>query len=650
LKAFFKIIILIFFSTSIFAQEGLRPLNGNIHLINPPAKQTVKGNISNAKIMTSNDLPLYEDFYYAHSSPFPSGNLWIDSSVYVNVGFAIAPPSIGVATFDGLDKQGYPYFLSAQPNVSAVADFLTSKPINLFSKGTHTYVPTDSIAISFLYQSAGFGDNPEINDSLALDLFKPLVPNITGTAVTSYGRWYTEWGARGVTNPKPNDSTFKKAFLFITDTAYFHDGFKFRLRNKATTSGSLDHWHVDNIYMDMNRTQIGDSANAMAEDVAFAYVPRPLLKNYSSMPYKQYISTEMAPYFSNFMRYNGNSIDIYNDYRFDVYDPSNALLFAYSGGPINLLRFKTYGYQSNYFHSRPIPNGSFPAPMTSPMTFTIKHISSRNVGSPDAWIFNDTVYQYQSFDNFYAYDDGAAEAAYYLNQPGSQMAMRYTLNVQDTLQALDIFFDPVTQGNLIQASGFRMYLWANSGGKPGSVIRMDSVMYPKYLKFGYNKIPRYTFTSPIVLGPGTYFFGLKQISNQQLNIGFDRNINHADALYFNIGTTWQQSAIAGSLMIHPVFGGSSQAVGINEKTLENKNHIAVYPNPASDRLFIRADLEDGKDYGIEIYSTLGQKLSSADLINSETELIISEIPAGIYFVALKHKNTILSQQKLIISR
>jgi hypothetical protein len=46
-----------------------------------------------------------------------------------------------------------------------------------------------------------------------------------------------------------------------------------------------------------------------------------------------------------------------------------------------------------------------------------------------------------------------------------------------------------------------MYVWADGSGQPGTVIRKDSAMKPIYLDHGYNKIPRYFFTSPMILSP-----------------------------------------------------------------------------------------------------------------------------------------------------
>lgn len=634
---------------NLFAQEHVKPLNGNIHLINYKSNISPNNTYSNKTASVTDTLPFFEDFYYAPNSPYPSGNHWKDSSVYVNTGFAIAPPSIGVATFDGLNKKGYPYNLSAIENIASPADTLTSLSFNLFSQSGYTFSPADSLGMSFLYQREGFGDNPEVNDSLILDFYKPLYPVVTGTT-TSYGAWFRTWSSRG-SNSLPTDSAFKRAFIRISDTAYFHDGFKFRFRNKACAGGSLDHWHLDYINLKINYFKTDTTYN----EIAFGYMPRPILKNYSSMPYYQYKATEMGSKFSNFIRNNAVGIVKNTNYEYSIHDNTGALLSSYGAGASNTGNanpFVTRGWDSVLTHKNPPVNYTI-SPLTDSTFFYVKHVIS---SIPDIWKYNDTIYQRLEFNNYYSYDDGSAEVGWYLHAYGAKTALRYTLNVTDTVRALDIYFDPVGKGNLVQASSFRMCIWGNAINKPGTLIRKDSLMYPKYLQFGHNKIPRYFFSSPLVLGPGTYYFGLQQTTIEGLNIGLDRNFNHQDALFFDTNGYWEPSTsqeARGSLMIHPVLGHAARAmVGINETENKTKEGlIKIYPNPANDKLFISTiGLEKHTKYEIELYSVLGQQILSAKLENGESEINLREYTNGLYFVILKQNNTILSQQKFIISR
>ena len=63
---------------------------------------------------------------------------------------------------------------------------------------------------------------------------------------------------------------------------------------------------------------------------------------------------------------------------------------------------------------------------------------TEKVGVPD----NDSITFQQVFDIDFAYDDGTAEKAYALTAAGGKMAMRYALEVPDTLLGLAIHFTP----------------------------------------------------------------------------------------------------------------------------------------------------------------------------------------------------------------
>ena len=159
------------------AQEFLKPLNSNLNylyseLLPPSINNYLQPNKKNQIVSLS--IPFLDDFYYANSNNYPNQLLWQDSSTYVNIGYPIAPPSFGVATFDGLNKFGYPYLPSLNNlNLTFPADTLESQPINLYQTANQILLPSDSIALSFYYQARGNGDPPELKDSLILDFYQP---------------------------------------------------------------------------------------------------------------------------------------------------------------------------------------------------------------------------------------------------------------------------------------------------------------------------------------------------------------------------------------------------------------------------------------------------------------------------------------------
>lgn len=81
-------------------------------------------------------------------------------------------------------------------------------------------------------------------------------------------------------------------------------------------------------------------------------------------------------------------------------------------------------------------------------------------------------------------------------------------------------------------------------------------------------------------------------------------------------------------------------LGVNDVAL-NKNTVKLYPNPASDRLFIKSTEQIEK---VSIYNMSGQLIKQYDVLNNRIN--VSELPVGLYMIKIKtdqsmiHKNLI----------
>ncbi len=619
------------------AQEGTTPMRSNANMIysdlSSPYIQTSKMNASKSAT-ASLSLPFFDDFYYATTSNYPDPLKWSDSLVYVNTGMAKAPLTIGVATFDGLNKKGYAYTPNQNftPTQAFAADTLTSRTVNLFTLGSQTLQPSDSIALIFYYQLTGFGDSPEVQDSLVLDFYKP-----------AQAKWNNKvWSLRGNTSSNNNDTIFKRAFVWVTDTAYFHDGFKFRFRNKAATNGNFDNWQLDHVYLDKNRSMINDTA---WNDLSIGYVPTPFLNKYSAMPWQQFTPADMATKYSNYIRYNGTST-VNTTYEIKVLDQTNTQVHSASYGALNLPPFKPAGWQHDLVHAFPSLSYTFNA-MTDSVDYTIKHYMLNLAG--DVNVGNDTVIQKQRFRNYFAYDDGSCETGYYINGFGGIMALKYTLNFGDTLRALRIYFDPVGPYSTKQNDRFRIHVYTGSSGGPINLIYKDSIMYPKFSTTGHNAFATYTLSSPLVLNQGTYFVGIQQFADNGgfVTVGFDRNYDYSQNLYYNSGSGWNQSSVKGALMIRPVFGKKIEPpVGIREE-ITNTLAFSLFPNPSANAVTINMD-EPASDLSYSITSAEGKFIKGGTIEQKTTVLNTSEIQSGLYFVTILKNGRSLSVKKLIV--
>ena len=225
-------------------RDHIAPLHGN------PMLKRANGQLSrnNKRAMSStvNTLPFLDDF--SKPGPYPDSSKWTDMNVYVNYNLPVCPHTLGVATFDGLDSVGMPYFPGISPYASKPADYLTSRPFSwLKPSSTLRYQLLDSIYLSFYYQAGtyfGVDGNgrsslfyyPKSTDSLLLQ-FRP----------GGSKNWKTVWFRTGYTPKADTDTVFHMVmipFNNIADTAYLRDGFQFRFMNYASCAAA-DHWSID---------------------------------------------------------------------------------------------------------------------------------------------------------------------------------------------------------------------------------------------------------------------------------------------------------------------------------------------------------------------------------------------------------------------
>jgi hypothetical protein len=648
-----KLFTFLFFACSFFAKaqvEMLKPLSGNSTVINykPNKKHNAQKSLS-----TPMYLPFFDDFSYF--GPVPNDTLWeMSQSVFVNRGYAIAPPTIGVATFDGLGRDGYPYNIAATGG-SFLSDSLISVPIRLDSIHALPIVEGDTtIILSFYYQMQGRGDKPEQNDVLNLFFFTPTDSlDFNSTPV------WTKSGSN--VNLQPNDTNFHRVMIQIYRTAddsiFFRHGLRFAFSNWGTQCGAIDHWHIDQVHLYKRAT----AADTVFPDVSMVYEGKSLLKKYSQMPYWQFNgAADMKDTIHGCIRNNKNTKSasgVWNggvtlSTAYEIFNNTGAL--AFTTPTVNIGTNVVLNYDSiGYCQDQPLVNptlagykynsGPFPDSTSFLQKFYIYHRSPS-----DFWAPNDTAYFLQNFQNYYAYDDGTAEAAYYVAAFGGQMAVAYKLNFRDTLRSIDVFFDPVYGANLIQNENIRFVVWNDNGGKPGTTVFIDSMAWghPCYNKNGYDVFTRYQLSKPIGIDSGkTFYVGTSQTTNVQLGIGFDLNTNNQKTIFFYDGANgWQNSYFKGSLMLRPVFGDTSRAFGIKSLAQEKQN-VIVYPNPATSEIYFSSKDKIEK---VLITDILGNTVLEEK--NPETKLTVAALSNGMYLIRLVNNRGESSTQKLIISR
>src|SRR4051812_30322446 len=471
------------------------------------------------------DQGFVDDFSYP--GPFPNPKLWMDKYVFINRTYAYSPPSIGVATFDGLNEKGYPYDFTASESSSGSADTLTSVPIDLS-------IPTngDTISLTFRYQTQGLGNSPAPRDSLVVE-FK--VPG---------GNWNYAWSKAGSALTFTDTLDWTTVRIDVLNPIYLKKGFQFRFRNYATRSGSFDHWHIDYVIF-------GKPSQKTFRDYTYVYNHPSLIKKYTAMPWRQYTKDYMQDSVRLLIKNNSDGIEnIGRSYR--LKDENGVLLKNIPTRSNNIEPFLQKGYFTDVIDSIP----KFPA-----LTKITSFFAETNlIITKDSISENDTLRYEQKFGYYFSYDDGTAESAFGLKKANSSLAIKFELNVLDTLQYVDIYFNPkVTNASI---TTFNLKVWTDQGGAPGAELASSKLLTPRYSKTGINNIIRYQLDEPLILPPGVFYVGFFQASNIPLNIGLDMNTNNQLNMFYKSGLDdWNTMPYPGSAILHPVFGRDSSIVG-----------------------------------------------------------------------------------------
>ncbi len=560
-------------------------------------------------------IPFFDDFSRfslpTNDPEVPaSWQMWDDNNVFLNCTFAKSAPTIGVATFDGLAPNGHPYnFL--QPDSYGSADTLTSLPIDLSGK---TFA--DSVYLVFQIQQGGWGNTPNTGDSLVLEFYTPF----------GAGEWRQQWSMDG------GDAmdTFTRIFVTVPEAdadLFFVDGFRFRFRNYATLSANADHWNLDYVILDQNILP----SNFGYDEVAMQYCPNTLLNSqYTAMPWSHFLSAPgsfmadgidfpqrnlgLTQNISTRWKVSLNGTDIYNSAQLNNISNNANSEFNASFG------------MDGFVYSDPGNDSS-----------TVFDICAF-FNPTDAHLQNDTVCFEQRFSNYYAYDDGTAEAAYGINTAGGNVAMKFKAHIQDSLIGAYIFWMPFQ--NDISDNTFFLKVWNESGGQPSDVL-MENInfSFPHYYD-GFNNFKYYALDSAIVV-QDNFFIGWVQQNAEYYTIGADMNTGaNPTKLYrnFGVGYSWEQETVAGTIMIRPVFkSGFDQWTNINESP--KPDSFTLYPNPANDQLQISLN-GISENYLVEIFDLTGRTISQERMqINSILNLNIADLPSSSYIIKLTNQNT-----------
>jgi hypothetical protein len=631
----------------------LLPLEGNAILMMEPrpeaglkAAKSVPAQIS--VNLDSNKYILVDDFSYHSHRPYD--HLWRDRSVYINRSFPVHPVTVGVATFDGLDAQGYPYnFIT--PTSYGACDTLTSLPIQLSKVDLSKH---DPIYLTFYYQPQGiYPFSNSSGDSLTLQFFQKnrfdtvLVTDTGGVVIdtiidtVNINSWQRMWGSAGF-NIYDGDTTCNFAFREKTlkvPEHFYQDSFQMRFVSFGNTSGNVDVWHLDFVVL-------RSAKNALAElgDYAFRANIGSMIEEYESMPWYHYVGHETEFDRTRRARYklrNTFSSNVDVDLSYKAANAQGTTIDSITTIAATSIFAKACKQETMPVSGDPEHKFKFPAssaPVNSTTYFLKKAILKRRIGSVDLIALNNQVDEFQIFGTYYAYDDGSAEAGYGVKSDKGKVAIQITMpdGVNDTLTSVYFHFNPVIYDR--SAERFRLSVWEDNGGEPGDLIyENSSISTPTYPKEGVNYFQRLWLDQPLVIS-GTFYVGYQKITEDVLNIGYDLNREKNDKLFYSIGGAWIKSSTGtlakGALMIRPSFRHLEEPLtGVKTVSKKTDQTLKLYPNPVKGSLNVSLNEYSDKPWNAQVFSMDGRLMHSFTFTGNSS-MDVSNFPPGMYILNL----------------
>ncbi|MCB0639885.1 MAG: T9SS type A sorting domain-containing protein, partial [Lewinella sp.] len=582
----------------------------------------------------SSGLPFMDDFSYTGPT---NEALWLDNEVYLNNSMPINPPSLGVATFDGIDYKGQPYGGDYD-----TADRLTSTYLNIS--------PNEDAVLTFWLQRGGLADRPETQDSLVLEF------------TNEDGEWefITSFEGMPANQPIAVRDTLFSFYRIPIDEDYRHPDFQFRFSNFGDRQGLRDVWHLDYVRLGVGANQVDTFFN----DLAFTQLPAPILKDYTSMPFRHFQATQaneladslvVGVYNHSSQTLNASPSSVMFQELNSNVTPFNTTPTLFNGLDINIpnqmpvnrvyrLQADPNGFPSVWADYVSIMEGTaFDAfdELEFRMTYTLSNAGQIQLPGFEDVQRNDQVTQTTYFSDYFAYDDGTAESAVETSA-GKQVAVAFVAGVPDTLRGVRIHFPHTSED--VSEQFFRLRVWIGQlDGSP----EYDVVYSPAYASSYFDTLQGFTTyplvdmngnLAPLPLPVDSFFVGWQQLTNCDISrcigIGYDRNRPQAyDFIYVNNGAGWQPiSALSkGALMLRPIVSGDAPVLptDVVEIPINEEDGLTVFPNPLRDRLQLRwADGLDRKG-SMLLYNSAGQLLRRAELA---TEWNLYGLTPGLYFL------------------
>lgn len=627
-----------------FLLLSLGPLAGQAQVVSPLTADPARGLLpaplpSAAQRGQALALPFFDDFTSPQEGAPKAANWEANGGVLVNNRLAFEPPTRGVATFDGLRKNGLPYGSSGYGSL----DTLTSQPIDLSGR-----TAADQLYLGFFWQLGN------INQSLAPSSNSGTrTVNLLLEFKDNAGVWQQVWIApsNGVRSP------FRRKIINITQAQFLHSGFQFRFRANGNVVDNKDNWSLDYVRLaPLQPPPPRVVIDTLYQDVAISKPLSSLLARGTAMPVWQYNAAAVPSSQLN----AATGITVNNLDKSGIPTPllATGAVQERPAGPLAAFPVTApVTILSNQQQVAVTGNlTSFTIPATATQK-TIRHRIALNTSEVDPLTLpNDTISRDTQLGDYYAYDDGTPEATYtlaFFDQPGIRyQALRFNLNQADQVRSIRVKLMPVYP--LAAGRQFTVNIWdadpAANGQPMATPKASQSYVIPAALPAGQDFL-EISFATPVPVS-GTFYAGFGHgstgiLPTNPIQFGYDlNNPVPADTFWQFIGAWGQPTGLfypTGALMLRPVLNNNILATAPASVAAT----YALYPNPSADG---QVQVQ-GRYAQAAVLDALGRVVwqQPAAQAGSST-LDLSALPAGMYLVQLTLADRLTVTKRLVLTK
>lgn len=229
---------------------------------------------------------------------------------------------------------------------------------------------------------------------------------------------------------------------------------------------------------------------------------------------------------------------------------------------------------------------------------------------------------YETRSGWHHYDNGI-----YANGIGGPQSFSWGIMFPASTLNVGQFITKISLYDAVMHDGF-IYIYFGGTSKPDICVHRQA-----YSTLGVQDFVEFELTAPIPIFEGDNIWIVLSTDNgTQYPASISTNSTDKNGRWISLnGTTWEDLTkynITGTWMLRAY-------IESNESISELSSSFNIYPNPASDRLFIETENEINEVVVYDVYGRIQQTM-----VNDQQSLSIdvSNLSNGVYFVKIKSEN------------